>query len=178
MKRFYLELVCFLQVSLIGCVDYVKMDEESMLNELHSFPPVIDTQYLSPHPSSLINTISLGKNCSVVFKVPPIKDKNPNDTLYYLWFLDNRLVLPQSTIAPEFRDSGIITLTIDEQFLLSHFEPKAIKDFFSRPHLIEFFVSDVVWQIPESRYLDESKQDGKNHVDYAYWIVNFNNDPC
>lgn len=179
MKKLYLALACLLQVFFVGCLDYVKLEDESVLNETYSFPPIIDTQYLSPHPSTLVNAISVGKNCKgQVFRVPPIKDRNLKDRLYYLWFLDNRLALPQSTIEPEFRDSGIITLTIDEQFLLSHFETKLPKDFFNRAHVIEFFVSDVAYTIPDSRYIDKAKQDGKEHGDYAYWIVSFSNDPC
>ncbi len=179
MGKFYLKLACFLQVVLGGCVDYVKLEEESMPIEVTSSPPMIDFKYLSPHPSTLVNAISVGKNCKgQAFKIPPIEDRNPRDRLYYLWFLDNRLVLPRATIEPEFRDSGTITLTIDEQFLLSHFETKLPKDFFNRSHIIEFFVSDLAYTIPESRYIDDAKHEEKEHSDYAYWIVTFSNDPC
>lgn len=157
-----------------GCLDYVALENVHEQN-YDASPPMIDAKYLSPHPSSLLNAISVGKNCKgQIFRVPPIKDKNPNDELYGLWFLDNRLAIPEVIIKPEFRDGAIITLTINEQFLLSHFETKIPRDFFGRPHTIEFYISDIAYTIPESRYIDE----GKEHGDYAYWIVYFSNDPC
>ncbi len=177
MKRIYLSLACFLHLGMGGCIDYVRVEEEAMANEIYTFPPIIDAKGISPHPSMLINALSVGKNCKgQTFKVPPIEDRNPKDRLYYLWFLDNDLVLPGS-IEPKYRDSGIITLSIDEQFLLSHFEAKIPKDFFNRPHLIQFFVSDLAYTIPESRYVDEKYKE-KEHGDYVYWIVTFSDAPC
>lgn len=179
MRRYYPTMACLLQLIIGGCVDYLKAEEDVVLNNSLNFPPLIDTKHLSPQPLSLSNDISVGKSCKgQTFKVPPIEDRNKTDRLYYLWFLDNLLVWPQSTIEPEFRDSGIITMTIDEQFLLSHFETKLPKDFFGRPHVIEFFVSDQPYTIPESRYIDETKSNEKEHTDYVYWIVSFSNDPC
>ena len=179
MRNLYLSLACFLQLLFGGCLDYVKLEDEAVQTKTDSTPPLIDTRYLSPHPSTLVNAISVGKNCKgQAFRVPPIEDRNKQDRLYYYWFLDNRLVLPESTIEPEFRESGIIILTIDEQFLLSHFETKLPKDFFNHPHIIEFFVSDLAYTIPESRYIDDAKYKEKEHGDYAYWIVSFSSDPC
>lgn len=179
MKTLYGMMAYLLHVCLSGCTDYVKLDEDAILGEIHSFPPVIDTKHLSPHPSRLVDTISVGKNCKgQVFKVPPIEDRNKKDRLYYLWFLDNKLAWPQSIIEPESRDTGIITLNIDEQFLLSHFETKIPKDFFNRMHVIDFYISDVEYTIPESRYIDDTNNSEIEHGDYAYWIVSFSNDPC
>ncbi len=150
-----------------------------MLGDTFRFPPTIDAKHLSPHPSRLVDAISVGKNCKgQLFKVPPIEDRNRKDRLYYLWFIDNKLAWPQSIIEPEYRNDAIITLNIDEQFLLSHFETKIPHDFFSRQHVIDFIVSDVEYTIPESRYIDNAKANEKEHSDYVYWIVSFSNDPC
>lgn len=175
MKIFYNTLACFLQIGLYGCMDYVKLEEESTLGDSYRFAPAIDSKNISPHPMRLVETIGVGKDCrGVVFQVPPIEDRNKTDRLYYLWFLDNKLVGPRFTIEPESRNSAIISFEINQQFLLSHFESRIPNDFFNRPHVIEIFVSDVEYTIPEARYPDEAK----NHEDYAYWIVSFSNDPC
>lgn len=150
-----------------------------MVDENTRFPPVIDAKYLFPHPSRLVDAISVGKNCSgQVFKVPPVEDRNQNDRLYYLWFIDNKLAVQQSFIEPESRSAAVLTLKIDEQFLLSHFENKIPPDFFTRKHVIDFVVSDLEFSIPESRYIDDTKANEKEHSDYAYWIVTLSNEPC
>lgn len=178
MKKISLTLACFLHLGIGGCIDYVRVEDEEMASEVYSFPPIIDAKGISPHPSMLTSAISVGKNCKgQTFKVPPIEDRNQQDRLYYLWFLDNELLLPRASIEPQFRASGIITLTIDEQFLLSHFETKLPQGFFNRPHLIQFFVSDLAYTIPESRYVDEKYKE-KEHGDYVYWIVTFSDEPC
>lgn len=170
---------CFLHVLLGGCIDYIQLEETQGMGNKHRFPPSIDVEHLSPHPSRLTEAISVGKNCKgQMFIVPPIEDRNQKDRLYYLWFIDNKLARQRSVIEPESRDSAIITLNIDEQFLLSHFETKIPKDFFERLHVIDFFVSDVDYVIPETRYIDDKKYNKKDHSDYAYWIVSFSNDPC
>jgi hypothetical protein len=179
MKEIYQIISCLFYLSLHGCIDYVKLEKDSTLGETYHFAPVIDTKHLSPHPSRLVETIGVGKNCrGVVFQVPPIEDRNRKDRLYYLWFLDNRLARPQSIVEPEARDSAIITFHIDQQFLLSHFETKIPHDFFDRLHVIDFFISDMEYTIPESRYIDDTKTHEKEHSDYTYWIVSFSNDPC
>lgn len=135
-------------------------------------------EHLSPHPSRLVDSISVGKNCKgQIFKVPPIDDPNKKDRLYYLWFIDNKLAWPQSIIEPESRSSAVITLNIDEQFLLSHFDSKIPKDFFNRFHIVDFIVSDIEYTIPETRHVKHEKNN-KEHSAYAYWIVSFSNDPC
>jgi hypothetical protein len=177
MQKFILVLACFLQVSMSGCMDYVKLEDVSMLGDAYRFPPIIDNKHLSPHPSRLIEP-SVHKTCKgQTFKVPPIEDPNRKDRLYYLWFLDNKLAL-ESVIEPESRSDAIITLTIDQQFLLSHFENRFPDNFFDSMHIIDFIVSDVKFTIPESRYIDDGNNNEKYHSDYAYWIVKFREDPC
>lgn len=173
-------MACTLHVLLSGCIDYVRIERGQSVNDSIQFPPVIDAKYLSPHPSRLDKPISVGKNCGgEIFKVPPIEDRNKKDRLYYLWFLDNKLAWQQSVIEPDARENAVITLTINEQFLLSHFKTKIPDDFFERPHVIDFFVSDVEYRIPESRLpFDTSKTNEKEYSDYAYWIVSFSNGPC
>lgn len=180
MQKFHLVVACFLHVFLSGCMDYVKLEDFSMLGEAYRLPPVIDSKHLSPHPSRLLDSIGVGKNCKgQTFKVPPIEDPNKKDRLYYLWFLDNKLAWaqsPQSIIEPEARNTAIVTLTIDEQFLLSHFENKIPKDFFNRPHFIEFVVSDVEFTIPDSRYTEDGRDNEKQYSDHVYWIASFTPD--
>jgi hypothetical protein len=162
-SRFFIACHCLCLLS--GCLDFI---------DVKTLPLVIDYKYLSPNPTLLTETIGVGKNCNgVVFTVPPIKGLSQNDRLYYLWFLDNRLVKPQAFIKAESRNFAI-TFRLDHHFLLSHFESKIPNDFFNRPHVIEILVSDMEYTIPESRY----QADAKKNEDYAYWIISFNNDPC
>lgn len=171
MKKFYGTLACFLQLFLGSCIDYVRIGGDPNAGE-EIFPPVVDTKHLSPYPSGLIETISVGKNCrGVTFQVP-IEDRNRQDRLYYLWFLDHRLAQIRSIIEPGSRSSAIITFHIDQQFLLTHFETKIPDGFFNRPHAIDFFISNQDYTIPESRYPKRENED------YAYWIVSFSNNPC
>lgn len=173
----FLGLAWFLHVFQCGCMDYVKLEDLSMLGETYRLPPVIDSKHLSPHPSRLTRSISVGKNCKgQSFKVPPIEDPNAKDRLYYLWFLDNKLI-SESIIEPESRSSAIITLTIDEQFVLSNVEANQRDEFYNSPHMIEFYVSDRELAIPEIRY-DGTNENEKLHSDYVYWIVSFTNDSC
>lgn len=176
MRFIYPTLACFLHACLSGCMDYIKIGDESVINASFNFPPMIDKRGLSPPPQRLTETISVGKNCKgQVFKVPPIADRNSNDRLYYLWFIDDKLG-PVNWIEPENRESAIITLNVDEQFLISLFENKFPNNFFSSTHTIEFFVSDKPYDIPERQY--QKKADEKNHGDYAYWIITFSNGAC
>lgn len=180
MRIFYPSMACFLHVFLSGCMDYIKVEEDSSLDDRYHFPPVIDAEHISPLPSRLINEIIVGKNCrGQVFTVPPIEDRNKKDRLYYLWFLDNELIWRQFFIEPESRDSAILTLTIDEQFLLSHLKQTKIpRDFFNRRHIIDFFVSDVEYTIPETRRTKNSKAKENEHSAHIYWIVTFSDQPC
>ena len=179
MKRLFPTLACFLHVYLSGCMDYVKVEEDSMLGDNFRFPPSIDAKHLSPHPSLLVDAISVGKNCKgQVFRVPPIEDRNKKERLYFLWFIDNKIAWRQSIIEPESRSNFVPTLDINYQFLISHLENKIPHDFFSRQHVIDFYVSDIEYTIPESRYIDNANANEKQHSDNVYWIVRFSNDAC
>jgi hypothetical protein len=177
MGKFYPSLACLLHVLVSGCMDYVKVEDDSTLGETHQFAPIIDAEHLSPHPSRF-EEISVGKNCKgQVFAVPPIEDLNKKDLLYYLWFIDNKLIV-QSLIEPASRDAAIITLTIDEQLLLSFFEREIRRDFFKRRHIIDFYVSDVEYAIPETRLTKNPKVKENEHSAHVYWVVTFSNDQC
>jgi len=169
---------CFL-FFLSACVDYMKIDDQWGELRQANMPPIINKKYINPHPSRLIDSLGVGTNCKgQAFMIPPIDDYNTEDRLYYTWFLDNKLVAPQSLIEPENRDSAVISLHIDEAFLLSHYSGKMPKDFFNRPHFLEFDVLDVPYSIPESRYIENKTLSENKHADNAYWIILFSNDPC
>jgi hypothetical protein len=172
MKSLWCWATCFLPVLHGGCADYVRLADSSW-QEIS--PPKVDYKHINPHPARM-GAVDVGKNCrGQSFKVPPFNDK---DRLYYLWFIDGVLAWPQSIIEPNLRNLGVIELTIDNELLQSLFGNKLPPDFFSRPHLVEFLVSDLPFKIPESRYINGEADNEKNHTDYAYWIVNFSNDPC
>lgn len=162
-----------------ACMDYIRLDDSWAQNINANMPPIINKKYINPHPSRLVDSLGVGKNCKgQSFMVPPIDDFNTEDRLYYTWFLDNKLIAPQSLIEPENRASAVLSLHIDEEFLLAHYSGKMPKDFFNRPHILEFDVLDVPYSIPESRYIENNKINEDKHADYAYWIILFSNDPC
>ena len=162
-----------------SCVDYMRLDDEWAANITANLPPIINKKYINPHPSRLVDSLSVGKNCKgQAFMIPPIEDYNIKDRLYYTWFLDNQLIAPESMIEPENRASAVVSLHIDEPFLLAHYSGKMPKDFFNRPHILEFDVLDVPYTLAESRYIEGDKTNEKKHADYAYWIILFSNDPC
>lgn len=162
----------------ICCVDYVSLAKKNPINEFN-FVPKIEAKYLSPHPSNMVSEVFIGNNCpGQTFKIPPIIDKDEFDDLYYLWFFDNRLAIPQTHIKAEAKNKSVIVFTIDKQFILSHFGSKIPNNFFLKPHLLEFFVSDRPYKIPESKMMEDYANKENQHQDYTYWVVNFNNDPC
>lgn len=173
--RDYSIMACFLHVFMSGCMDYVKLEDFSMLGESYRLPPVIDSKHIYPHPTGPMKSISVGKKCNgQTFKVPPIADPNKKDRLYYYWFIDDVLAWPESIIEPESRKSAIITLTIDEQFLLSHFQNNISEDFyFPSLHTIKFVVSDTRFAIPEIGYIENGSDNENQHSDSTYWIVSF-----
>jgi len=174
-----LSAVIFCMLFFSSCVDYMGLDDEYMQSITTNLPPIINTKYINPHPSRLIESLNVGKNCKgQAFMIPPIEDYNTKDTLYYTWFLDNQLLAPEAQIEPENRASAVISLRIDEQFLFSHYGSKMPLDFFNRPHILEFDVLDVPYTIAESRYIESNKFSEKKHADNAYWIIKFINDPC
>jgi hypothetical protein len=177
MKRTISALACFLHTLSSGCLEYIKIEDEAKVSETFGFPPVIDISGLNPSPALLTNAISLGKDCKgQTFIVPYIADRNVKDQLYYLWFFDQKLALPQSVIEPESRHLHIPTISVDKQFLVSFFENKIPPEFFNRSHVLEFFVSDQPYDVPERRYQRPTSE--KSHGDYAYWIVTFTEDAC
>lgn len=175
-KKNLYKLLCILHLCLSGCLDYIKMDSKSAINESFNFPPTIDFNKLAPNPRvAASETISVGKNCKgQVFYVPPIKDSNPEDKLHYVWLFDSKLVPIPGVIEPEFRQASIpLRLEVNKQFLISLYETKIPKNFFDKSHVIEFYVSDGPFLIPDNATYNE-----KHHGAYVYWIINFSNDPC
>ena len=169
-------IIC--QLFIISCVDYVNLSKKKSIDE-PNFAPKIETKYLSPHPSNMMPEVFIGHNCpGQTFKIPPISDKDLLDDLHYLWFFDNRLAMPEASIKAEAKDKSIIIFNIDKQFILSHFGSKVPNDFFLKPHLLEFFVSDRPYKIPESKMMEDYANNETQHQDYTYWIINFNSDPC
>ncbi len=172
-------LILYILSSLCCCIDYIKLDVDQTQDFLANSPPVINLEHISPQPARLIESIRVGPDCKGQdFKIPPIEDNNINDVLYYYWYLDNRLVGPQLSIEASNRDKAIITLSIDQQFLLSHLNGKFPPDFFNHPHILEFYVLNLPYTIPESRYIENTLTNNKRNYDRAYWIIMFNNDTC
>lgn len=171
MKSIFSSLaLCFL----VSCTDYIRLDEDTLKDMKLNHAPEIDHQHISPHPMRLLDTVSIGHNCAPIsFKIPPIVSGDKDARLYYLGFLDGVLAWPESVIEPERRDQAVIVLNLHMDLLKSLYSNKLPADFFTRPHLVEFYVSDVQWKIPEIGYNGEAK-----HGDYAYWIVRFSNDAC
>jgi hypothetical protein len=158
-----------------GCLDFeiarVATDKGT------NFPPSIDKKYVSPPPSAFLRKVPIASNCKPLeFKIPPIRDFNKDDKLYYLWFFNGILLPPyQGVIEPENRDRAIVTLTLDKQKIedalgRSHLEPS----FFETSHVLEFVVGDRPYAIPSSRFFD----DPTAHEDSIHWSIWFTDTPC
>src|SRR5690349_15554691 len=83
--------------SLQGCLDFEKARVAG--DKGTNFAPSIDKKYVSPPPAAFIHRIPLASNCKALeFKIPPIRDFNKDDTLYYLWFFNGILLPPYQGI--------------------------------------------------------------------------------
>lgn len=170
-------ILAILLVLLGSCMDYTNLSKKP--HENFNFSPKINSQYISPHPNNMVIEINIGNNCQgQVFKIPPIKDYDKEDNLYYLWFLDNKLAIPQATISAENKNTSVVTFILDKQFIMSHFKSKIPNDFFTKVHILEFFISDQPYSIPETRMMENYGNNQTEHQDYTYWIVTFSDNPC
>ncbi len=160
---------------LSACLDF--QDQRTELNQGVNFPPLIDKKFVSPPPAAFLKRVSVASNCKAIeFKIPPVRDFNKQDRLYYLWFLSGILLSPtQGIIEPENRERAIISLKLDRQKIedaLGHspLDPS----FFENSHLLEFVVSDRPYAIPSTRYSD----DPQALEDSVYWSIWFSDSPC
>lgn len=171
----FIKFWLFLSIISSSCLDYVNTDKLNKKN----YKPIIDKRHLSPSLTRPLDLISLGNNCKgQAFKIPPLTDDDPHDKLYYLWFLDNRLISKPEVIEPSQKDSTIIAINLNRNFLENLFENKIPNDFFDNAHFLEFLVSDKPFTLPESRYIDEKPDNEKNHIDQVIWNFRFNNNNC
>ncbi|MDA0713127.1 MAG: hypothetical protein O2897_03965 [bacterium] len=158
-----------------SCLEYHTLTKSA------NSPPFIDKTHVKPAPAEMLNQkIKLGKNCKKEFSIPPIKDPNTQDTLYYLWFIKRpgelygKLLQPRAGIIPlENRDTGVISLSIDLQTIETALGYVLDDSFYSQSYLIEFYVSDRQYLIPDNRYTDSNANE-----DYLYWTVTFANEDC
>jgi hypothetical protein len=172
--RLHISLAALL-VACLACFEYreARVSAEKNVN----MAPMIDKRFVSPPPSAFLKFIPMARNCKAIeFKIPPIKDFNQNDKLYYLWFLNGILLPPfQSVIEPQNRSDAIITMKLDRQKIedaigRSPLEPS----FFETSHIVEFVVSDRKYAIPGSRYSD----DRDAQEDSFTWTIWFSDTPC
>lgn len=155
--------------------------EFDSLNKASNAPPFIDKTHVKPAPAEMLTQkIKLGKNCKREFSIPPIKDPNYQDTLFYLWFikrpgeLHGKLLQPRAGIIPlENRDTGVISISIDQQTIEAALGYVLDDAFYAQPYLIEFYVSDRQYLIPDNRYTESNANE-----DYLYWTVTFANEDC
>ena len=137
--------------------------------------PFINKSRISPLPNEALSAIPLGGNCKGKdFFIPPIRNPSTKNPFYYLWFIKQanerygRLLLPgQGTIQPENANSAVISITLNKETLENALGPLT-DDFYAKPFLIEFDVSDKKYLSPENRYLDADANE-----DSVYWVVSF-----
>jgi len=163
-------LAHFLLLIPLGCFDYQEayVAQTSTAN----YYPYIDKDFVLPQPSTT-DAIFFGQDCKKQFTVPPIKDFNHDDKLHFLWFFDGDLLSGPRVIEPENRSDALIVLSLDRALLESHLGRSLDDAFFSKRHILQFFVADRPYKIPESRYLvDGALQDS------VYWSLSFSNVKC
>jgi len=158
-------------VLLPSCLDLqtVQVGEYS-----ENLPPFIDVRALYPQPENILHPIPFGKGClGQKFLIPPVVDLNQNDTFYYLWFIDKMLVKRQNSISPQKRNTSVIELLVNEKLMQTLNKEPLDSNFFSRPHLIEFFLADRSYLFEQSATLATGAKEAR-----AYWIVNFVKQDC
>ena len=146
-----------------------------------NLPPFIDKTHVKPAPAELlIRPIRIGNNCRKEFSVPPIKDPNKHDQLYYLWFIKKpgelygKLLQPRTgVIQTENRDNAVISLSLDKQTIETALKHNIDENFYSHAYLIEFYIADRQYLIPDNRYTGSHANE-----DFVYWMVSFSSQDC
>lgn len=171
-------LAQFLLISCMSCLEY----QEARVTDFEgaNIPPFIDKTHVRPAPSEVLKAIKLGANCKMEFTIPPIKDPNRNDILYYIWSfkkqndLHGKLLQPGAgIIRAENRDNAVISLSVDKQAIETALGEKLNSTFFEGNYLIEFYVADRKYIIPDNRYLESGA-----YEDYMHWNISFSNLDC
>ncbi len=171
-------LALFLLISCVSCLEY----QEARVTDFEgaNLPPFIDKTHVQPAPSEVLKAIKLGNNCKKDFTIPPIKDPNQNDILYYLWSIKKpndlygKLLQPGAgTIRVENRENAVISLSVDRQTIENALGEKLNDTFFEGTYLIEFYIADRKYIIPENRYTDSNA-----YEDYMHWTISFSNLDC
>ena len=174
----YFVLALFLLISCVSCLEYQEANVTDFAGA--NLPPFIDKTHVRPAPSEVLKAIKIGVNCKTEFTIPPIKDPNRNDILYYIWFFKKPNDLYGKPLQPgagilraESRDNAVISLTIDKQTIETALGEKLNASFFEGTYLIEFYVADRKYIIPDNRYLESGA-----YEDYMHWTISFSNLDC
>ena len=165
------KLAHFLLVIPLGCLDY----QEAYVAQSNTanYYPYIDKNFVLPEPSAN-EQVFLGANCKKHFTVPPVKDFNQDDRLYFLWFFDGAPLGGPRAIEPENRSNAIVDLVLDKMFLESHGQ-SLDEAWYNRRHLLQFFVADRPYQIPGRHYFFPESGALEDSV---YWVLSFTNSAC
>jgi len=176
--KIWFALALFLLLIPISCLDYKEVRISDFENV--NMPPFIDKTHVRPAPAELLRPVKLGLNCKKEFTIPPIKDPNRKDSLYYLWFfkkigdLHGKLLQPRTGIIhAENRDNAVISLTLDRQAIENTAGEILDEDFFKHSYLIEFYIADRPYLIPDNRYTETNTLE-----DYMHWSITFTNENC
>jgi hypothetical protein len=176
----FIQLALFLHlISVMSCLEYqeARVTDSAGAN----LPPYIDKVHVSPSPSELLKPLNIGLNCRAKdFIIPPIKDPNRGDQLYYLWFfkrqndLYGKLLQPgPGIIRSEDRDAALVSLQLDRQTIERALGEKLGDAFFDSTYIIEFYVADRKYLIPENRFNDADARE-----DYMHWTIKFVDNKC
>jgi hypothetical protein len=168
-------LALILLLVVVSCLEYgeAKVVSESTEAANVNYPPIIDLKYVTPSPGVIHKALRLGADCPPQeFKIPPVNDRNLQDRLYYLWFLDKQL-MRQGVIESEARGQAVISYSFDRQTLTGMNKGLNPQETFSQIHLVEFYLSDRPFLIPENAYIDASA-----FKDWTFWVMQFSDTPC
>lgn len=158
-----------------GCLDYQRVHVVELSELAPNFPPVIDKRFVSPAITTPLqaNRLGVGCNSELRFKIPPIYDRNIQDRLHYLWFLDAKMMGPPATIEFEARATAIATLNLNKEKLTELLGADLNRNFFEQLHVVKFIVADRPYLIADSALT------GKDALeDSVYWIVAFSDQAC
>ena len=168
----HLELLLLLLLS--SCLDFTNPDDVNS-------PPLIDKTHVTPLGNAMLQPINIGLYCQArEFMIPPIHDINLSDDLYYLWFIKRPsdvygvLLQPKpGLIASNIREKSVTSILLERHMIETAFGGKLPDDFFSGTYIVQFFVADRPYLIPQSRYLEAG-----GFEDSFYWLATFINQKC
>ena len=170
-------LAATLAIVMSGCV--VPMPIES-IGEQVNLPPYYVSDFTSPRPDQVID-FDPNEETSIELNTGPIGDPNPNDRIYWRWFLDYRPIT--SDFPVEFSEANGATPDQLIDGIRKDFRPCAtgttrlLSD--DNVHRVEVIVADrlFITSQPDDPLPNKTLPDNAQHFSIV-WFIRFDRTDC